>query len=52
MTLAEKRAFIKEGEERLARSRWMLTYIIPLVIAIAADLTYLFIFPYFEAVFS
>ena len=52
MTLAEKRAFIKEGEERLDRSRWMLTYIIPLVLAVAADLTYLFIFPYFEAVFS
>lgn len=52
MTLAEKKAFIQEGHDRLERSRWMLTVLIPLILAIAADLAYLYIFPYIQEMFS
>ena len=52
MTLQEKQAFIQDGKDRLDRSRWMLTLILPMILAIAFDLTYLFIFPYFQEMFT
>ena len=52
MSLAEKEAFIQDGKDRLERSRWMLTFIIPIILAVAIDLTYLYIFPYLQEMFS
>ena len=52
MTAEEKLAFIQEGKNRLARSRWMLTLILPMILAIAIDLTSLFILPYLQEIFS
>ena len=52
MTKQEKLAYIEEGKERLARSRWMLTVILPIILAIAIDLTVLFILPYLQEIFS
>ena len=52
MTRDEKLAFIKESKERMNRSRWMLTLIVPLVAALLLDILYLFIFPYVEALFA
>ena len=52
MTEEEKLAFIQEGKDRLARSRWMLTLIFPLILAIAIDLAGLFILPYLKELLS
>ena len=52
MTKAEKQAYIQEGRDRLNRSRWMLTVILPIVLTIACDLIYLYIFPYVKEIFS
>jgi len=45
MSDEEKRAFIADGERRLSASRWLLTLIFPLVLAIALDVMYLYLFP-------
>ena len=39
----KRREFIEDGERRLARSRWMLTLILPLVLAFLLDFLYLWI---------
>ena len=48
MTHKEKLDYIQNAKDRLERSRWMLTVILPIVLAIAFDLVYLFILPYFK----
>lgn len=45
MTAAEKENFIEDSKKRLTRSRWMLAILFPLVLAIALDIVYLFLFP-------
>lgn len=45
MTLAEKQAFLQDAKERLRRSRWVLTILIPIVLAFLADVVYLYLFP-------
>lgn len=52
MTKQEKLAYIQDGKDRLKRSRWMLTVILPIVLTIAVDLIYLYIFPYVKEFFS
>ena len=52
MTKQEKLDYIQNGKELLKKSRWMLTVILPIVLAIALDLVYLFIFPYLKEIFS
>ena len=52
MTREEKLSYIQDGKNRLNRSRWMLTVLIPLILAVAADLAYLYIFPYLQEMFS
>ncbi|MBQ9759730.1 MAG: hypothetical protein IJW16_00115 [Clostridia bacterium] len=52
MSHAEKQEYIKEGKERLSRSRWMITLIFPLILALAADMIYLYFFPSIQELFS
>lgn len=52
MTMDEKLAFIENGKKKLARSRWMLTLILPLILAVLADMIYLYLIPYFTELFK
>ena len=45
MSYVEKCAFIEDAKARLHRSRWMLTLIFPIILAIAIDMMILFLFP-------
>ena len=45
MTLAEKQAFLQDAKERLHRSRWVLTILIPIVLTLMADMIYLYLLP-------
>ena len=45
MSYVEKCAFIEDAKTRLHRSRWMLTLIFPIILAIAIDMMILFLFP-------
>ena len=48
MSREEKEAFVADGEQRLERSRWMMTVILPLVITFLQDALQLFIIePFF-----
>ena len=51
-SLAQKEAYIAESKSRMARSKWMLSLIIPLLVSIAADAIYLFTWPLIENLFS
>ena len=51
MTLAEKKAFIEDGKARLRRSRWILTILLPIILAIAADMIYLYVYPMLKGIF-
>ena len=44
LTLEEKQAFIEEGRRRKERSKWMLTFIFPLIFTFLSDAVDLFIF--------
>ena len=52
MTLAEKQKFIDDSRERMQKSRWVLTILLPIILTFLADMIYLFIFPYFESLFA
>lgn len=52
MTLAEKQKFIEDSQERMQRSRWVLTVLIPILITYMIDMVYLFVFPYFASLFA
>ena len=39
----EKQNFIRDGEERMKKSQWMLMIIIPLLVTFAAEAMYLFV---------
>ena len=45
MSYVEKCAFIEDAKARLHRSRWMLTVIFPIILAVAIDMMILFLFP-------
>lgn len=52
MSSLEKQRFIDDCAERLQKSRWALTLIIPILLAFAADIVFLYLFPQLEAMFS
>ena len=52
MTHAEKLAFLEDCRARLQKSRWMLTLILPILLAFANDMLYLFVSPQMEGIFS
>lgn len=39
----EKQSYIRDGEERMKKSQWMLMIIIPLLVTFAAEALYLFV---------
>jgi len=45
MSYVEKCKFIEDSKTRLRKSRWMLTLIFPIILAIAIDMMILFLFP-------
>lgn len=45
MTAEEKRAFIEDSARRLSASRWVLTVLFPIILALALDIIYLFLIP-------
>ena len=52
MTSEEKDAFITQSKQRLERSRWVLTLIIPLILSLALDMMYLFLLPMLQGMLS
>lgn len=52
MSAVEKQAFFDQAALRLKRSRWILTVLFPILLAIAADMIYLYLFPMLEAMVS
>lgn len=51
MSLAEKQKFIDDSRERMQKSRWVLTVLIPILVTYMIDMMYLFVFPYFKSLF-
>ena len=47
MTPIEKQEYIEAAKLRLKKSRWMLTVLIPIILAIACDMFYLFVIQVF-----
>ncbi|MBQ8310511.1 MAG: hypothetical protein IJX80_05805 [Clostridia bacterium] len=45
MSYVEKCQFIEDGKARLRKSRWVLTVIFPIILAVAIDMMILFLFP-------
>lgn len=45
MSLAEKRELLRETRERLARSEWILTLVLPMILTLLFDYAYLFLWP-------
>ncbi|MBQ9132299.1 MAG: hypothetical protein IJX62_07505 [Clostridia bacterium] len=52
MTPEEKQSFIRESRERMQRTQWVLTLLIPVTVAVLLDFVYLFFFPYVEALLA
>ncbi len=51
MTPAEKQKFIDDSRERMQKSRWVLTVLIPILVTYMIDMFYLFVIPYFKSLF-
>ncbi|MBR7151848.1 MAG: hypothetical protein IKD02_05885 [Clostridia bacterium] len=47
MSLEEKRTLLRESRERLARSEWILTLVLPMILTLLLDYAYLFLWPFF-----
>ncbi|MBQ8431446.1 MAG: hypothetical protein IJX28_01035 [Clostridia bacterium] len=47
MSPAEKHAFIEDSKERMRKSRWVLTFLIPILLTLACDMLYLIVLPFF-----
>ena len=45
MTLEEKQAYLARCRERMEKSKWVLTVLIPILLVFAVDMIYLFIIP-------
>ncbi len=52
MTAMEKAEYINDGKNRLEKSKWMLSVIIPLLVTIALDAIYLFTWPMVQSLFN
>ena len=51
MSPIQKQAFIEDGRRRFQQSKWVLTWLIPIILTFLADCIYLYLFPYFEGMF-
>lgn len=45
MSYEEKLAFIEDGKQRMKKSRWMLTLILPIIVSLCIDMIYLILLP-------
>ena len=45
MSAAEKQAFIEDGERRMEKSRWVLTFLVPMLLSLCVDLLIMLVFP-------
>ena len=45
MTLEEKQAYLDRCRERMEKSKWVLTVLIPIILVFAVDMVYLFVIP-------
>ena len=45
MSIEEKQKFIDESRERMQKSKWVLTVIVPIALVFAVDMIYLFVIP-------
>lgn len=52
MSTLEKQRFIEDCADRLKRSRWALTFIIPILLTFVADIAFLFLLPRLEVMFG
>lgn len=52
MTAEEKQTFIEDSKERMKKSEWMLTLLLPILVAVLLDFMYLFFYPYLEALLT
>ena len=52
MSPVQKQAFIEDGRRRFQQSKWVLTWLIPIILTFLADCIYLYLFPYFEGLFA
>ncbi len=52
LTLPEKEALLATYDRRLSSSRWALTVIFPIVLALALDIMYLYLLPLLEGILS
>ena len=51
MTLAEKQAFLQDAKDRLHRSRWVLTILIPIILTFFIEVILLFLLPQLKEIF-
>jgi hypothetical protein len=51
-TLEQKEEYIADGKNRLKKSQWMLTLIIPIAVPVALDALYSFTFPMIQNLFG
>ena len=51
-SIEKKREYIDSAKERLERSKWMLSVLIPLIVTIGVDAIYLFTWPLIQGIFS
>ena len=51
MTLAEKQAFLQDAKDRLHRSRWVLTILIPIILTFFVEVILLFLLPQLKEFF-
>ncbi len=52
MTPEEKQQFITDCKERLRRSKWMLTVLVPILLTFMLEMMVQFLFPMLEGLFS
>ena len=50
MSAVEKTEFIEGCKARMKKSQWVLTLIIPVLVALMLDMAYLFVWPWLESV--
>lgn len=52
LSAIDKQRMLEDAKAREKKSRWTLTLLVPIILTFLADMVYLFIFPYFEGLFS
>ena len=48
MTYEEKLDFIEKSKQRMRKSQWVLTLLLPIIVALMLDMLYLFLWPQLE----